>query len=229
MTDDRRQIELEIEVPGTPEEVWRAIATGPGITSWYVPHAVEEAQGGAMSASFGDAPEMQVAGRVAEWDPPNRFVMDGGDPSEGLVFEWLVEARDGGSCVVRLINSGFSQGGEWDDQYDAMHEGWLVFLSNLRLHLQHHAGDTATVGLPMTYVPVEADAAWAAMAGALGLPAQRQWAIGWPPRARVCLGSSARWPKSPIRTASTARTSTCSASRNPPPARRSSGRNRTEA
>ena len=40
--DDRRAIELEVEVPGTPEEVWRAIATGPGISSWYVPHTVEE-------------------------------------------------------------------------------------------------------------------------------------------------------------------------------------------
>lgn len=28
-----RSIELEIEVPGTPEQVWRAIATGPGISS----------------------------------------------------------------------------------------------------------------------------------------------------------------------------------------------------
>lgn len=170
MTDDRRQIDLEIEVPGTPEEVWRAIATGPGITSWYVPHTVEEEAGGVASASFGDAPEMQIAGRVAEWDPPHRIVMDGGDPAEGLVFEWLVEARDGGSCVVRLINSGFGQGGEWDDQYDAMHEGWLIFMSNLRLHLEHFAGETAITALPMTYVPVDADAAWEAMAAALGVP-----------------------------------------------------------
>ena len=44
MTDER-SIELEIEVPGTPEEVWRAIATGPGISSWYVPHRVEEHEG----------------------------------------------------------------------------------------------------------------------------------------------------------------------------------------
>lgn len=174
MTDDRRKIELDIDVPGTPEEVWRAIATGPGITSWYVPHTLEEKPGGAASASFGDAPEMQIAGRVAEWDPPRRIVMDGGDPGEGLVFEWLVEARAGGSCVVRLINSGFGQGGEWDDQYDAMHEGWLIFLSNLRLHLEHHAGDTAVASLPMTYVPVNADTAWAAMAAALGVPAKAE-------------------------------------------------------
>ncbi|MBV1893467.1 MAG: hypothetical protein KUG57_05420 [Ilumatobacteraceae bacterium] len=38
---DEPSIELEIEVEGTPEEVWRAIATGPGISSWYVPHTVE--------------------------------------------------------------------------------------------------------------------------------------------------------------------------------------------
>ena len=33
----RRSVEAEVEVPGTPEEVWQAIATGPGISSWFVP------------------------------------------------------------------------------------------------------------------------------------------------------------------------------------------------
>ena len=122
MSDDR-SIELEIEVPGTPEEVWRAIATGPGISSWYLPHTVEERQGGAANVSFGAAPEMQVAGRVAAWEPPHRVVFDGGDSDAGLAFEWLVEARDGGRCVVRLVNSGFGSGDEWDAQYDGMAEG----------------------------------------------------------------------------------------------------------
>ena len=70
MADDERSIELEIEVPGTPEEVWQAIATGPGISSWYVPHVVEEREGGAAMASFGPGPEMQIPGRVAAWEPP---------------------------------------------------------------------------------------------------------------------------------------------------------------
>ena len=26
----RRSVQFEVEVPGTPEEVWQAIATGPG-------------------------------------------------------------------------------------------------------------------------------------------------------------------------------------------------------
>ena len=53
MSNDERSVELEVEVPGTPEEVWRAIATGPGISSWYVPHTVDEAEGGVAVASFG--------------------------------------------------------------------------------------------------------------------------------------------------------------------------------
>ena len=124
MVDENRSLELEVEVVGTPEEVWRAIATGPGISSWYVPHTVEEREGGAAGARFGPGPEMQVPGRVAAWEPPHRVVFDGGEGAGGMAFEWLVEARDGGTCVVRLVNSGFGTGDEWDGQYDAMTEGW---------------------------------------------------------------------------------------------------------
>ena len=46
---DGRRIELSLEVPGSVEEVWRTIATGPGITSWFVPTEVEERAGGTAS------------------------------------------------------------------------------------------------------------------------------------------------------------------------------------
>lgn len=163
-------IELEIEVPGTPEEVWRAIATGPGISSWYVPHDVEERAGGTARASFGPAPEMQVEGRVAAWEPPHRLVLDGGEGVPGLAFEWLVEARDGGTCVVRLVNTGFGEGDPWDDQYDDMHEGWRLFLFNLRLHLRHFAGRTATSALPVAYWPTDAGTTWRIVTERLHLP-----------------------------------------------------------
>lgn len=170
MTDER-SIELEVEVIGTPEEVWRAIATGPGISSWYVPHTVEERPGGAVTASFGAGPEMQVKGRVAAWEPPNRVVFDGGEGVAGLAFEWLVEARDGGTCIVRLVNTGFGSGEEWDGQYDGMAEGWLLFLLNLELHLEHFGGQTATASLPMAMWAGSRDDVWASVADALGIPA----------------------------------------------------------
>ena len=42
-----------------------------------------------------------------------------GEGRPTFAAEWLVEARDGGTCVVRLINSGFGSGAEWDAEYDA--------------------------------------------------------------------------------------------------------------
>jgi len=169
-SDVPRSIDLSIEVPGTPEEVWRAIATGPGISSWYVPHRVEERAGGTATASFGPGPEMQIDGRVAAWEPPRRIVFDDGEGKSGLAFEWLVEARDGGSCVVRLVNTGFGDGGEWDDQYDALHEGWQLFLLSLRLHLEHFRGRDGAAAMPTGVWAVDAQKAWDAVAAGLRIP-----------------------------------------------------------
>ncbi len=170
MVDEDRSIELEVEVVGTVDEVWKAIATGPGISSWYVPHTVEEREGGTATASFGPGPEMQVAGRVAVWEPPRRVVFDGGEGAAGLAFEWLVEARSGGICVVRLVNTGFGSGDDWDDQYDALSEGWGLFLLNLKLHLEHFRGQTAVALLPTARWTGPRGEAWAALTDQLGVP-----------------------------------------------------------
>ena len=170
MSDERRSIQLEVEVSGSPDEVWRAIATGAGISSWYVPHTVEERAGGAASASFGPEPEMQIEGRVAAWDPPRRVGFDGGEGVEGLAFEWTIEARDDGTCIVRLVNSGFDSGKEWDALYDGMSEGWQLFLLNLRLHMEHFRGRSATASLPTAMWSGTRDEVWTALADALGIP-----------------------------------------------------------
>ncbi len=169
MTDERNPIKLEIEVVGTPEEVWRAIATGPGISSWYVPHTVEEHEGGVATASFGPGPEMQITPRVAAWEPPHRVMFDKGEGVGGLAFEWLVEARAGGTCIVRLVNSGFGSGEPWDDQYDAMTEGWKLFMFNLKLHLEHFRGQSATAALPMAVWSGSPEEVWTRLVSQLGI------------------------------------------------------------
>ena len=170
MSHERGCIELAVEVPGSPEEVWRAIATGPGISSWYVPHTVDEREGGGATASFGPEPEMQVQGRVAGWEPPHRILFDGGEGVEGMAFEWTVEAQDGGTCIVRLVNSGFGRGDEWDALYDDMTAGWQLFMLNLRLHMQHFRGRTAVASLPTAACRGTREEAWTSLTGALGIP-----------------------------------------------------------
>lgn len=166
---ETRAIELEAEVVGTPEQVWDAIATGPGITSWFVPTTVVPEVGGEVRQSFGVGEEMQVEGRVQAWEPPHRFVYgEHENPDGGLAFEFLVEARDGGSCVVRLVNSGFGTGEEWDGQYDGMEKGWRLFLQNLRMHLAHFPGQEAAVTLAMGMAMAPAAEVWSQLVGALG-------------------------------------------------------------
>lgn len=164
---ETRSIEREVEVAGTPEEVWRAIATGPGVSSWYVPHQIEEAEGGKVSLTFG--PGMDVEGVVSAWEPPRRIVLENEGP--GLAFEFTVEARGSGKCVVRLVNSGFGTGEDWDAQYDGMTEGWGIFLENLRLHLEHFAGQEASAALPMAIWTDTRSGAWERFKATLGLPA----------------------------------------------------------
>jgi uncharacterized protein YndB with AHSA1/START domain len=72
--DDARAIRLEVEVPGTPEQVWQAIATGPGISAWMHPTEVDEREGGRFSFDMGAG--MTESGRVTGWDPPHRFAQE---------------------------------------------------------------------------------------------------------------------------------------------------------
>ena len=166
-----RVIDLSVEVVGTPEEVWAAVATGPGISSWFVPTTVDEHEGGATTSKFGEGPEMLIPGVVAAWDPPHRVRFESAGPEAGLAFEWLVEARGQGTCVVRLINSGFGSGEEWDAQFDGMSQGWLLFLHNLQLHCAHFAGQVGVAALPMAMLPGPRSHAWATLLSTAGLPA----------------------------------------------------------
>jgi hypothetical protein len=75
-----REIRAETEVPGTPEQVCQAIVTGPGITSWFMPAQFDERH-----------EELEVPGAA---------------PEQPIATEWLVEAKAGGTCVVRVVMSG---------------------------------------------------------------------------------------------------------------------------
>ena len=166
---EQRVIDLSVEVPGTPEQVWQAIATGPGITSWFVPHRVEEHQGGTVRMDFGPGFGEALA-RVTEWQPPHRVVFTG-EGERALAYEWLVEARDGATCLVRLVNSGFGPGEDWDADYDGMSSGWRILLQNLRLHLTHFPGQQARAIIPTRMVRGPHDAAFAKLCAELGVSA----------------------------------------------------------
>ena len=102
----RRELE---ELPGTPEQVWDAIATANGISSWFLPTDLEERLGGAVSFHMG---ETSSDGTITGWDPPRRIEYEEPDWASlvgredadvtPLVTEFLVEATSGAHALELL-------------------------------------------------------------------------------------------------------------------------------
>ncbi|HMP02247.1 MAG TPA: SRPBCC domain-containing protein [Gemmatales bacterium] len=144
--DGRRSVEAEVEVPGTPDEVWKAIATGKGVSSWFVPTTIEERAGGKAVSSFG--PGMDSVAAITLWNPPHRFVAETEEGPGKVATEWIVETRAGGTCVVRVVHRWFADSDQWDGEFEGHTYGWASFFRMLRLNLMHFAGqDCSTFDL----------------------------------------------------------------------------------
>lgn len=167
----RRSVQVEVVVPGTPEEVWQAIASGPGISSWFVPTELEESEGRPVAVKSNFGPGMATRSTVTDWDPPRTFAAQGqgwgGSPP--IATEWTVEARAGGVCLVRVVHSLFASTDDWDGQLEATEYGWPGFFRALNLYLTHFRGQRSAIMQFVAPVAGTEAEAWETLTSALGL------------------------------------------------------------
>jgi uncharacterized protein YndB with AHSA1/START domain len=173
-TDDVAPIEAQVEVPGTPEQIWRSIATGPGLSSWFVPTQIEEHVGGAVVHTH--AIGAQTRSVVTGWDPPHRFVytqdaqelmeatgfanVDPDDVGRKLKIEWLVEPASETTCLVREIVSGFGSGPFWERQAAGMRIGAETCLTGLRLYATNFLGQPSAPARAWAFTQAPLADAW---------------------------------------------------------------------
>ena len=163
------EITGEITVDASPEQVWEAIATGPGIDAWLMGrNQVEPREGGTVRMTLGDYSD---EGTVTAWEPPRRFAYRGGEDEGGafMAFEFLIEGRQGGSTVVRLVQSGVFGGDDWEAEYDALRKGWPMYLRTLAQYLTWFPGRTATPISAQGPQQADQDQVWEALKRGLGL------------------------------------------------------------
>jgi uncharacterized protein YndB with AHSA1/START domain len=174
----RRSVEAEVEVPGSPEEVWAAIATGPGMSSWFVPSTSEERVGGIATNNFG--PGMESKATIKQWNPPHSFVAEMDEGPGVVATEWIVEARAGGTCVVRVVHRWFANSDDWDNQFEGHTYGWLAFFRILRLYLTHFPGQRSSAFQLAAFSKAPMPEIWRSLMNSLAIHEDRQQVLQTP-------------------------------------------------
>ena len=168
--DGRRSVRSEVEVPGTPEQVWKAIASGPGITAWFVPTTLEPRVGGSLTSDFGGG--MVSTATITAYEPPFRLAAESPGWTPGMpavATEWTVEAKSGGTCIVRVVHSLFASTDEWDGQIEGTESGWPAFFRVLRRYLERFPGQPCAQVHAVAMTGDAPQAAWSALTRALGI------------------------------------------------------------
>jgi uncharacterized protein YndB with AHSA1/START domain len=188
MTDMTHEFEVreEIELAATPEQVWDAITTGPGVDSWLMGSTrIEAGVGGRTSMTMMGFTQH---GTVTAWEPGKQFAFREDVAPDGtfMAVEYLIEGRDGGSTVLRFVHSGLL-GDDWQDQYDGLSIGDRMYLCKLAAFLKHFGGRVSAHNM-FAVGPQVADTArvWPAFGQACGLTGAAGWARrrGW--RSTAC-------------------------------------------
>lgn len=178
------EVKLSAEVQATPEEVWAAIATGPGIDSWFMGHTeLEPREGGRGTFEMGGQVQHST---VTGWEPGTRLAYRGEPEPDGsfMAFEYLIEGRSGGSTVVRIVHSGMIGDGDWEAEYDAVSKGDAMYFGKLVQYVEHFKGRTARRSR-LLFGPQVADTgrSWDEFLAALGVESPAE--VGTPARLAI--------------------------------------------
>lgn len=139
-----RIIRAEMRTSATPQEAWEAWADPERIAEWFVDRATGEVRPGGTMTWFFDSFGIVIPYQVLDAVPGSAFALKW-EPPPGQGYSGILDvriAREGGETVVRLVNSGFREGAEWDEEYEGVNSGWKMALSLLKEYLEHYFGRT---------------------------------------------------------------------------------------
>ena len=142
-----RTIRCEIRTRATPQEAWAAWTDPLKIASWFVDHAAGKAKEGEEVTWGWEKFAHGLTYRVLASIPGEQFTLGFGKgvgSSEWAGRSGILDIRiqrDGDETVVRLVNSGFSEEAQWDEEYNGVDSGWRGALALLRLYLDRYYGE----------------------------------------------------------------------------------------
>jgi uncharacterized protein YndB with AHSA1/START domain len=133
-----REIVKEVFIAATPDVVWKALTDAQELTQWFPIEArVTSGVGGSLWLSWGDGAGGEAP--ITAWEPGRHFQWTESRGPVKIAVDFHLTPRDNGT-VVRLVQSGFGDGPEWDDEFHMVSGGWAYFMAHLQLYLERHRG-----------------------------------------------------------------------------------------
>ena len=139
-----RAVVLEARLDASPADVWHALTDAEMLADWF-PREVSAQQGvGGVVEIAWDGPAWPST--IDVWEPERHLRWANsmppgpdGQPQPRMLIDWFISSENG-QTVVRLVQSGFGPGAEWDGQIEGTEGGWKYFLWNLEQILMRHRG-----------------------------------------------------------------------------------------
>ena len=134
-----RRMEKEIRIQAPADQVWEAWADPVKIAQWFVDRAEGFAEPGATITWYFDSFNFKIPYQVLRAEPGKSYAIrweppEGRDP--GILEVTLEHA--GGVTTLRMLESGFREGAEWDEEYEGTSSGWTMMLALLKHYAEHY-------------------------------------------------------------------------------------------
>ncbi|HEX6053333.1 MAG TPA: SRPBCC domain-containing protein [Gemmatimonadaceae bacterium] len=162
-----RAVVLEARLDASPAEVWHALTDAEMLADWFPRTATAQQGVGGIVEIAWDGPSWPST--IDVWEPERhlRWANDmpagpDGQPQPRMLIDWFISSENG-QTVLRLVQSGFGPGVEWDGQIEGTEGGWKYFLWNLEQVLTRHRGRRRHLVWTRPRVPATRDAFWKAI------------------------------------------------------------------
>ena len=145
-----RIMRVDMRTTATPELVYEAWADPEKIAHWFPDKADGKAEAGATITWIFDKFNYKIPYEVLRAEPGKRFAIRW-NPPPGMnagILEVTI-AKESGETVVRLVNSGFREGAEWNDEYEGIDSGWRMSLALLKHYVENYFGTPRSSFLAM--------------------------------------------------------------------------------
>jgi uncharacterized protein YndB with AHSA1/START domain len=145
-----RILRAEIRTKATPQQAYDAWADPEKIAHWFPDRAEGKAEPGATITWVFEKFNYRIPYEVLIAQPAEKFAIRWNPPTgmSAGVLEVTI-SKEGGETVIKLVNSGFREGAEWNEEFEGTDSGWRMALALLKHYLENYFGISRSSFLAM--------------------------------------------------------------------------------